>query len=190
MVAAIRDHPNKPAAAQCHVLTVLALRLDWASGTGHASLEVLTKDAGVEERTARRAIDWARGMPRDERFFLARTRRGHRLGDGTRLASEWLLRLPTQLDTEALLRFSSGQQGGLNRTLSASQPDSSTAPSRPSSSRPSSSRAVGAQPRRTGNPKRGPACGKCSGDPERMINWLDDHPTRCPDCHPLAGVTA
>jgi hypothetical protein len=139
-MAAIRDHPERPSSAQCFVLDRLALRLNWTDGTGRASVAQLACDSAVEPRTVRRALDWARGNPRDERFFLARTRRGHRLGDGSVVASEWLLRLPSQPDTRVLLRTSTAPQSpveaDLNRTLAASQLDSSTPPSRPKTSRP------------------------------------------------------
>lgn len=137
-MAAIRDHPERPPAMQYHVLTMLALRLSWSAkpgrpvGAGFASTSQLMADAEVSESTARRALLWARGTPRDEQFFLACTRRGHRLGNGSVAASEWLLRLPSQPVTRDMLTpVSTGQGDDLNRSMDPSQPVTGDAPSRP-----------------------------------------------------------
>src|SRR6516225_6316203 len=85
----IRDHPEKPPALQCHVLYGLALRMDWATGSGYASAAQLAADAQCQERTVRNATTWARKAE-----LLLQTRRGHRLGDGRTIASEWQLTRP------------------------------------------------------------------------------------------------
>jgi hypothetical protein len=137
-MTAVRDHPDRPPALQVHVLTLLALRLDWATGCGFASTGQLAADADCDERTVRRATSWGRGAA-----MLLQARRGHRLGNGKTAASEWRLLLPFQPDTGVLLTgISTGQDGNLNRTAEPSQPDTTTPPSRPSASRPSSSARV------------------------------------------------
>jgi hypothetical protein len=83
---AIRDHPERPSTAQCHVLTQLALRLDWRTGTGFASERQLAADAEVTGSTVRRATRWAR-----DHGLLKEVARGHRLGDGRTRATEWAL---------------------------------------------------------------------------------------------------
>jgi hypothetical protein len=138
-MAALRDHPKRPSSMQRQVLEMLALRLDWKTGRGFASTGQLADDADVDERTVRRATGWARGAD-----MLIQTRRGHRLGDGRTVASEWRLVIP-QPDSGDLLNddsstgqseFSTGQEADLNRTERQSQPDTATPPSRPSTSKP------------------------------------------------------
>jgi hypothetical protein len=153
-MAAIRDHPDRPSAKEAHVLGLLALRLDWKTGTGYVSIEQLATDAGVARSTVQRAIKWARGNPVDERFFLARLKRGHRLGHGGAMASVWLLRLPSQpvssellsesqpVSSELLTATSTGQNGSLNRSKRRSQQVTAELPSRPGSSRPGASSAA------------------------------------------------
>jgi hypothetical protein len=139
-LVAIRDHPQRPPALQRHVLTCLGLRMDWSTGRGFASAEQLAADADAEERTVRRATAWARSEPAG---LLLRTRRGHRLGNGQSVSSEWQLTLPvdksSQPDTGDLLRSqpdngaaSTGQRGRLNRTAAHPHQESSTSRSSPS----------------------------------------------------------
>lgn len=119
-LVAIRDHPNRPPLAQSHVLWCLALRVDWHTGRGFASVQMLAADSGVEERTVRRATKWGR-----DTGFVLRTRRGHRINAETSIASEWCLTLPSypqaesQPDTGDLLANPTGQNGQPNRTLEA-----------------------------------------------------------------------
>lgn len=110
---AVRDADPPFTTARLAVLWALALRMD-STGHGFASANQLASDAGVHERTARRAIDEARG-----RGYLNRTRRGHRLGNGRAVASEWELTLPTQPVTGDLLADSQPVTGDL---LTQSQP--------------------------------------------------------------------
>jgi hypothetical protein len=113
---AVRDHPDRPPTAQRHALTMLALRLNWKTGSGYVSTGQLAQDSDAEERTIRRATKWAR-----DAGLLTMTRRGHRLGNGQIAASEWQLSQP---DTGDLLtqsqpdngRISTGQRHNLNRT--------------------------------------------------------------------------
>lgn len=120
---------------QCHVLVMLALRMDWSTGTGYASAAQLEADAQCEERTVRRATSWARAAQ-----LLVRTRRGHYISAGRVAASEWQLSTPkTQPDTADPLEKPTGLSSRPNRTTEPSQPDYSTAPSRPRTSRPSTS---------------------------------------------------
>src|SRR5260221_8685167 len=73
---AIRDHPQRPSADQCHVLDRLSLRLGWSTGRGFASLDQLMADAAASKSTVQRALSWARGEPKDQAFFLTQTKRG------------------------------------------------------------------------------------------------------------------
>jgi hypothetical protein len=115
-LTAVRDHPERPAAHQCHVLTMLALRMDWKTGCGFASTGQLVADAEAAERTVRRATSWARRSA-----LLLQTRRGHRLGNGQVAASEWQLTQPATPDLltsqPANGATSTGQSGHLNRPL-------------------------------------------------------------------------
>jgi hypothetical protein len=116
-LVAIRDHPERPAPLQCHVLTMLALRMDWKTGTGYASTGQLMTDAKVAESTVRRATSWAR-----KTGLLIQTRRGHRLGSGQVAASEWKLTQPVtgeRLTSSQPVNgaISTGQQNGLNRSV-------------------------------------------------------------------------
>jgi hypothetical protein len=138
-MAAVRDHEKRPPSVQRQVLFSLALRMDWHTGQGFASTGQLAADAGVDDRTVRRATGWARSS-----VMLIQTRRGHRLGDGRTAASEWRLVMP-QPDRGDLLsgaastgqpETSTGQSAHLNRTEEASQPDTTTPPSRPVPSKP------------------------------------------------------
>jgi hypothetical protein len=134
-MTAVRDHPDRPPALQRHVLFMLALRLDWATGCGFASTGQLAGDSDCDERTVKRATKWGR-----EHEMLVQARRGHRLGDGRAIASEWHLKCPSQGDTGVLLSgISRGQDSSLKGTADASQGDTTTPPSRPVTSRPSSS---------------------------------------------------
>lgn len=124
---AIRDAVPRFTTSRLAVLLCLGLRMN-ADGTGFASARQLGSDARVDERTARRATDEARG-----RGYLNRTRRGHRLGNDVGLASEWKLTLPVdnlaQPGTGARLsEFSTGQGCHLNRTETPSQPDTGVRP--------------------------------------------------------------
>jgi hypothetical protein len=90
---AIRDHPARPSAQQCHVLTMLALRLDDRTGRGFASLRTVAEDADASKSTVIRATGWARSEPVG---LLLRTRRGHRVSAEVQIASEWQLTVPAQ----------------------------------------------------------------------------------------------
>jgi len=118
-LAIVRDHPERPGPMQCHVLTMFALRLDWSTGQGFCSEAQLMADADASGRTVRRAMLWARS-----RELTVRTRRGHRLGNGRVVASEWrllsqparsdLLSAPQALPASRGLLTSTGQRGDLN----------------------------------------------------------------------------
>jgi hypothetical protein len=147
-LAATRDHPDRPDRVQCHVLTMLALRLDWdGRGRGFASVPELMADADASKSTVERALGWARGKgpARDSRFFLVQTKRGHRLGNGKTKASEWLLRLPGDPPYVPPPRKAGASQGvtrdtlrsGLKVSGGASQGVTRDTPPRPSTPRPS-----------------------------------------------------
>ncbi len=131
-LVAIRDHPERPPAVQRLVLQCLALRLDWRTGSGFASVAEVAEDADASEPTVRRATSWARRAG-----LLLQTRRGHRLGNGQVAATEWkltqpltgeLLKPPQPLNGSA----STAQQSDLNRSVETPHQESST--SKPSSS--------------------------------------------------------
>jgi hypothetical protein len=88
---AVYCHEDRPPALQRDVLTALAVKfLDWRTGTGFASVEMLSGFCRVARSTVQRALRWGcRAM------LLVRTRRGHRLGNGKPMASEWRLRIAT-----------------------------------------------------------------------------------------------
>jgi hypothetical protein len=88
-MTAIREHSSCPPSAQCAVLLSLALRMDQETGAGLASAGQLADDAQCDERTVRRATGWAR-----KAGMLEQSTRGHRLGDGRAVASEWRLVMP------------------------------------------------------------------------------------------------
>jgi hypothetical protein len=117
---AVRDHEPKPGPQSMRyaVLWGLALRLG-GDGTGFCSVRQLCEDVEVSERTARGHLAWARKSE-----LLEQTRRGHRLGNGSVVASEWKL-TRAQPATRDLLRStgnpspvdesSTGKPGTLNR---------------------------------------------------------------------------
>jgi hypothetical protein len=134
---AVRDHPQRPPPAQRLVLEAIALRLNWSSGTGFASVEQLMADADASRSTVIRALQWARG---DGAKLLDQTRRGGRLGNGKIAASEWRLLAPSQGVTRDTLRPASrGQKRDLKVSAETSQGVTGDTPSRPSPSRPSTS---------------------------------------------------
>jgi hypothetical protein len=93
---AIRDHPDRPAALQRHVLTMLALRMDYKTGRGFASVAQLGADADAGKSTVVRATGWAR-----REALLIRTRKGHRIDAERKAASEWQLTQGVTPDTLA-----------------------------------------------------------------------------------------
>ena len=89
---AVYCHPARPSALQRDVLTALAVKfMDWGTGTGYASVEMLSEFCGAGRSTVQRALRW--GL---KASLLIRTKRGHRLWNGGAVASEWLLADPTQ----------------------------------------------------------------------------------------------
>jgi hypothetical protein len=133
-MAAVRDHPKRPPAAQVHALLLLALRMDWKTGCGFASMLQLAEDAESHRSTVWRATRWARDAE-----LLVQTRRGHRVGDGTALSSEWRLTIPQRCTGETLGDSSMLQQPDLNVAEDPSQRRTGATPSRTSSSRTSPS---------------------------------------------------
>lgn len=114
-LTAIRDDPARPPAAQCHVLTMLALRMDWKTGRGFASMLQLGGDADASKATVKRSTKWAR-----DTGYLIQTRRGHYISKERTAASEWQLTqglTPEPLDKP---RAQNGQPKG-----SAEQPKGS-----------------------------------------------------------------
>jgi hypothetical protein len=114
-LAAIRDDPNRPPPHQVNVLAMLALRLDWKTGTGHVSVQHLALDAGARKRTVLRATRWAR-----EAGYLMQTRRGHRIREGAAAESEWKLTQPATSGTLAAAQHATSgtlaaPQGANNR---------------------------------------------------------------------------
>jgi len=119
---AVRDALPKPGprSSRLVVLFCLALRMR-PDGTGFCSQPQLAEDAEVHATTVRRHLTWAR-----DTGYLVRTRRGHRLGNGTKIASEYALSQPS---TGALLSTASTEQmAGLNRADGGSQPSTGARP--------------------------------------------------------------
>lgn len=82
-------HPARPPAQQRDVLTALAVKfMDWGTGTGYASVDMLAEFTRHTRSTVMRALRWGRDV-----LLLVQTRRGHRLGNGKVVASEWRLQL-------------------------------------------------------------------------------------------------
>lgn len=89
---AVYSHPNRPSALQRDVLTALAVKfMDWSTGTGCASIEMLAEFTRHTRSTIQRALRW--GL---KASLMIRTKRGHNLWNGGAVASEWMLTLPTQ----------------------------------------------------------------------------------------------
>jgi hypothetical protein len=129
---AVRDHPGRPGPVLCRVLDCLALRLDWQTGYGFASIDTLIADTGTSEATVRRALRWARSAGLVDQY-----RRGHRIAADRVIASEWRLLLPVTGDR--LAADPTGHRNRPNRSERTTQPVTSDTPSRPSPSRPSPS---------------------------------------------------
>jgi len=86
---AVYCHPARPSALQRDVLTALAVKfIDWGTGTGYASIQMLAEFTRHTMSTVKRALRWGR-----QTLLLVQTRRGHRLGNGKVVASEWRLQL-------------------------------------------------------------------------------------------------
>jgi hypothetical protein len=115
---AIRD--AKPTPSSLLVLLCLGLRMR-SDGTGFASTRQLADDASVGTRTVERATRWAR-----ESSYLIRARRGHRLGDGRVVASEWQLSAPFSIRQDRRLGNLNPPNPNLNPPNGAPQPDTGT----------------------------------------------------------------
>lgn len=86
---AVYCHPSRPSALQRDVLTALAVKfMDWGTGTGYASISMIAEFTRHTRSTVQRALCWGQ-----KALLLVRTRRGHRLGNGKAIASEWRLQL-------------------------------------------------------------------------------------------------
>jgi hypothetical protein len=89
---AVYCHPNRPSALQRDVLTALAVKfMDWGTGTGCASIEMIAEFTRHTRSTIQRALRW--GI---KASLMIRTKRGHNLWNGGSVASEWMLALPAQ----------------------------------------------------------------------------------------------
>lgn len=89
-IQAVQRHPGRPAPNQRDVLTALAVEfIDWKTGEGIASLEMLSDFTRTSRQTVQRSLKWAM-----DAGLLVRTKRGHCLPDGKPMASEWLLTWP------------------------------------------------------------------------------------------------
>jgi biotin operon repressor len=111
-----------------NVLLMLALRMR-KDGAGFASQRQLAKDAGVSESTVKRAIKLARSGG-----YVQQTRRGHRVTDGTSVASEYRLVVPTQPVTDDTLGDDPTGHGchvGNGSQPVISKPNRSSGPSQP-----------------------------------------------------------
>lgn len=139
---AVRDHPDRLDHAQYRALACLALRLDWVTGEGFASIAEVAADADCGERTARRAITWA-----CEHELLVRTAQGRHVGRGSSgRASEYRTCVPLQPVTrdplprsqqvtrDRLPGLPAGHTASGSRSCRASQPVTSGHPSKSNTS--------------------------------------------------------
>jgi len=89
-IGAVQRHPDRPAANQRDVLTALAVQfIDWRTGTGYASLEMLSDFCGASRATVQRSLKWGA-----DAGLIIRTKRGHSMINGGSVASEYLLTFP------------------------------------------------------------------------------------------------
>jgi hypothetical protein len=173
---AIQRHAERPARSEVHVLLCLMQVLDWETGTGYASEAYLAAMVGVSIPVVRRALTWARKYK-----FAIRTRKGHRITDEIKIASEWLLTMPLAEPTahRGAVGYPeeeepTAQTGEPNRSKGQTQPLSTDPPSSLSTSPLSTTtraRAEGASTEeplspegqvqtREGDPSRAPAGGR------------------------------
>jgi hypothetical protein len=141
-LVALREHSSgRLDHAQYRALVSLALRLDWKSGKGFASIAEVAADADCGPATVKRAITWARG-----RGLLERTARGHSVGRGSSArASEYLTSIPSQGITGEPLRAVSRDHGdGFKGSRMPFQGITREPPSKSSTSKSSTS-SVGAR---------------------------------------------
>ena len=118
-LTAIRDHPDPLPDAQYRALVGLALRLDWRTGAGFASVAEVAMDARCHRTTAQHAMAWA-----CERGLLERVKRGRHVGRGSSgKASDWRTRVPPQPVIRGRLPASQRRASATLRTLATSQPD-------------------------------------------------------------------
>lgn len=76
--------------AHVRILICLAVDcLDYGTGAGYCSEDMLFRRTGKKDRTIRDALKLAQKVG-----LIERTRRGHRLGNGGKIASEWQLIYP------------------------------------------------------------------------------------------------
>ena len=91
-LSAMYSHPARPSALQRDVLTALAVKfMDWSTGAGCASIEMLSEFTRHTRSTIQRALQWGIKVS-----LLVRTKRGHNLWNGGAVASEWQLTFPAQ----------------------------------------------------------------------------------------------
>jgi len=135
-LAALYDVPGLTADRR-DILVCLATRhLDFGTGAGYCSVATLSTVLGCHEQTVRRALETARTAG-----LIERTKRGHRLGNGKPIASEWQIIYPPQGVTRDPLRSASTVHGStveagvstvhggdLNRARGQSQPCSGIPP--------------------------------------------------------------
>lgn len=88
-IASLYEYPELTSAHRDLLAYVATKRLDFGSGAGYCSERVVADALGVNESTVRRAFAMARKLG-----LMERTRRGHRLGDGRVISSEWQVIYP------------------------------------------------------------------------------------------------
>lgn len=87
----VYTHPDRPPALQRDILTALVAGgfTTWKTGKATASIEALSDFCRAARSTVQRALRWG-----CQARLLLRTLRGHRLGNGKKVASEWQLQIP------------------------------------------------------------------------------------------------
>ena len=90
-IAEVHKHPALTPAHR-DILTYMAvMKLNFGTGAGYCSVRTLAEERGWHEATVKRALQLARA---EEPVLLQRTRRGRRVSDEVKLASEWQLIYP------------------------------------------------------------------------------------------------
>jgi hypothetical protein len=117
-LTAVCDHPDSPPPGYRSALLGLALKLDWTTGEGFASIADAAAKAGCGTATVKRATAWAA-----ERGLLARTHRGRHVGRGQHSrASEWQTLVPPQPVILGPPQDAAGDHGEPLREFAGDQP--------------------------------------------------------------------
>lgn len=126
-IAAVHRQPELKAAHRDVLIYLAVMRLDYGTGKGYCSMQSLAGGRGWHEHTVRRALELAQKVTPP---LLRRTRRGHRLGNGQVVASEWQVLYPPMSTGHGgtVENGSTVHNSDLNRPESESQPSTGARP--------------------------------------------------------------